>query len=87
MDTDSSSDEELELMAVLVAAIAKKRKSRGKRKVWVKELYRSREVEGINNLVSVMKVSNRDSYFKYKFFYGSNIYLLGYTQEGWYILQ
>ena len=65
MDSDSSdsSDEELELMAFVVAAIAKKKRKR-KRRIWVREIFQTREADGIQKLVSLMKISNRDSYFK-----------------------
>ena len=63
MDSDSSdsSDEELELIAFVVAAIAKKKR---KRRIWVREIFQTREADGIQKLVSLMKISNRDSYFK-----------------------
>ena len=54
--SDSSSDEVLELMAFVVAAIAKKKR---KRRIWVREIFQMRQ-----KLVSLMKISNRDSYFK-----------------------
>ena len=62
MDSDSSSDEELDLMAFVVAAIAIKKRKR-KRRVWVREIFQTREADGIRKLVSLMRVSNRDSYF------------------------
>ena len=42
MDTDSSSDEELELMACVVAAIAARKRKR-KHRIWVREMYQTRE--------------------------------------------
>ena len=63
MDSDNSSDEELDLMAFVVAAIAIKKRKR-KRRVWVREIFQTREEDGIRKLVSLMRVSNRDSYFK-----------------------
>ena len=66
MADSSSSDEELELMAMAVAAvyITTKKKKR-KHRVWVREIYQNRRKDGINKLVEVMRISNRDSYFKY----------------------
>ena len=66
MDLDSSScssDEELDLMALAVAIIAERKKKR-KHRIWVKEIYQSRKRDGIHKLISVMRVSNRESYFK-----------------------
>ena len=53
MDSDSSdsSDEELELMAFVVAAIAKKKR---KRRIWVREIFQMRQ-----KLVSLMKIKYR----------------------------
>ena len=59
----SSSEEELELMALAVALVAKKKRKR-KHRVWVKEIYQNRKKEGIQNLVNVIRVSNRECYFK-----------------------
>ena len=60
--SSSSSDEELELLGLVVATLARKKKR--KHKVWVRELFRNRETDGIHKLVNVMQVSNRDLYFK-----------------------
>ena len=58
MDTD----EETELM--LLAAILLKKKKRKKRKVWVQNIYKKREIFGIDRLVKEMRVNSRESYFK-----------------------
>ena len=59
----SSSEEELELMGLPVALVAKKNEKR-KHRVWVKEINQSRKIEGIQNLVNVMWVSIRECYFQ-----------------------
>ena len=58
----SSSEEELELMAM--AVILARKKKRRKHRVWVKEIYQERKNDGIGKLVDVMRISNRDCYFK-----------------------
>ena len=60
---DSSSEEELELMAMAAVLLLTKKKKR-RHRVWVKEIYQERRTNGIGNLVDVMRVSNRDCYFK-----------------------
>ena len=62
MDTSDSSEEELELMAVAVVLASRKKKR--KHRVWVREVFQTRKTDGISNLVDVMRVSNRDLYFK-----------------------
>ena len=61
MDSSSSSDEELDLMALAVVIIAERKKK--KHRIWVKEMYQNRKRDGINKIVSVMRVSDRESYF------------------------
>ena len=56
------SDEELDLM--LLAAIILKTKKRKKRKIWIQDIYKNREVFGIQRLVSEMQLTNREAYFK-----------------------
>ena len=64
--SSSSSDDEFYLMAIgVITAISKEAKKKRKRRYWVRELYRNRDVDGINSFVATMRVSNRDSYFKY----------------------
>ena len=63
-DSSSSSEEELELMAFAVALLEKKKKKR-KHRVWVKEIFQNRgKKDGLHKLVNVMRVSNRECYFK-----------------------
>ena len=65
MSSDSSSDEEELLILAGVSILHEKRKRRGgKRRVWVREIYQERHEFGIRRLVKVMKISNRDLYFK-----------------------
>ena len=62
-DSSSSSEDEFYLMALgVVAAVSAKPKELRKRRIWVREIYQDREADGINLLVSKMRLSNRDSY-------------------------
>ena len=64
-DYSSSSDDEFYLMALgIITAVSKESKKKRKRRYWVREIYRNRDVDGINSIVTTMRVSNRDSYFK-----------------------
>ena len=64
MEVYSSSEDELEMMGMVAAILTIKKKKKRKHKVWVKEIFQNRKKDGIQNLVNVMRVSNRDCYFK-----------------------
>ena len=57
------SDEELDLMFLVMFLIKKKQKRR-KRKIWVKDIYKNRETFGIDRLVNKMQLTSREAYFK-----------------------
>ena len=52
LSSSDSSDEELCLVRLGLALIAKKQKR--KRRVWVKELYQTRDEDGVRKLVTQM---------------------------------
>ena len=58
--SDSNSDEKLYLMTIGIVTAIKSKKKR-KHRYWVREIYRNRDVDGVNSFVSTMRVSNRDS--------------------------
>ena len=69
MDSDSDSDSEDEMLCVLAAVIIKKKKQeqtnrRRRHKTWVRDIYRERDEYGVSNLVTKMRISNREQYFK-----------------------
>ena len=57
MDFDSEDEIDLVLLAVALIKCKKKRK---KRRIWVQDMYKNRDTEGINRIVAGMKLSNRD---------------------------
>ena len=55
------SDEELDLM--LLAVLLIKKQKRRKRKIWVKEIYKTRKTFGIDGLVREMQLTSREVFF------------------------
>ena len=61
-EVDNSEEEEedkMYLMALALQIITQKKKKQ-KRAVWVQEIYRNHETDGIRRLANIMKVLNRE---------------------------
>lgn len=56
-------DSEDELLLVAAISIFKKKKRR-KRKIWVQDIYKTRDAYGVHVLANEMRMSNIQSYFK-----------------------
>ena len=53
------------LFLQLVVLFKMKKKKRGKRKIWVRELFRKREEKrAFNSLIQKMKLADRKSFFR-----------------------
>ena len=66
MDSEDSEDE---MLCVLAAVIIEKKKEEQKKRKrrhtnWVQDIYRERDKYGVSNLVTKMRISNREQYFK-----------------------